>query len=267
MNLIRDFKSHEIEYIIESYNNDLLLETKVSDFFKNSIHSKADAIKWGSKLKELISGKSDIAKRVILTAFMICSMAYLNKTEIKTITNNIRTQVNVETAEQKAERELFINYEKDAEVYLKRDIFKGSPVTPAMLANAARKIYKERGVLVPLELALAQGQLESHMGKKGRQNHKTNPYNVGEYDKGTMSKFRTTQDGIIAYFDVMATDYLLKGEKTMEELLDNFVNINGARYASNTQYEKTLKGLTTYIRKYIDTNKNDKVDIDRFNIN
>ena len=35
MNLIRDFKSHEIEYIIESYNNDLLLETKVSDFFKN----------------------------------------------------------------------------------------------------------------------------------------------------------------------------------------------------------------------------------------
>lgn len=136
------------------------------------------------------------------------------------------------------------DYEFKADKYLKR--FK-TPMTGKMLRNAAENTYKKTNIHVPLELALSQAQFESMMGTKGR-SPSTNPYNVGEYDEGTKIRFKTMDEGVNRYFDLMANDYLRS--KTMDELLNNFVNYQGNRYASNPKYESDLKGQVEYIRKF-----------------
>lgn len=138
------------------------------------------------------------------------------------------------------------DYERTAESYLSRPVFAGSPLVGRMFSDAAKRTHAKTGVMVPVELALAQAQIESGMGRKGR-NPKTNPFNVGEFDAGTKQTFGTTAEGVQAYFDLMAQDYLKKRDFT--ELLKNFVNERGNRYASNPQYEKMLQSQVQFIRK------------------
>jgi hypothetical protein len=140
-------------------------------------------------------------------------------------------------------------YEKYAQIYLDRDIFKGTPMTGKMLRDAAETTYKRTGKYVPLDLALSQGQMESKMGLLSR-NASTNPFNVGEYDEGTKIRFPDTQTGINAYYDLMARRYLAK--QNYQGLLTNFVNDEGNRYASNPNYEKMIGRQINYIRQYVD---------------
>lgn len=143
---------------------------------------------------------------------------------------------------------IFKDYAIKAQQYLNRDVFVGTPITGEMLAKAARDTYAKTGKIVPLNLALAQAQFESAMGMKGR-SPSTNPYNVGEFDEGTKMNFSTTQDGVSAYYDLMARDYL--NDKSPDELLKNFVNKRGNRYASNKEYEKGLREQVAYIDRYL----------------
>lgn len=143
---------------------------------------------------------------------------------------------------------VFTEYAKKAQQYLDRDVFIGTPITGEMLAKSARDTYAKTGKIVPLNLALAQAQFESAMGMKGR-SPSTNPYNVGEFDEGTKMNFSTTQDGVSAYYDLMAKDYL--NDKSPDDLLKNFVNKRGDRYASNKEYEKGLSEQVAYIDRYL----------------
>ncbi len=103
---------------------------------------------------------------------------------------------------------VFLNYEHRAELYLSRERFKDSPITAHMLALAARNTYERTGIFVPVELALAQAQIESGMGVAGR-SPVNNPWNIGEYDTGTVLYFESTFDGATAYYDNIAK-YLKK---------------------------------------------------------
>lgn len=143
-------------------------------------------------------------------------------------------------------KEAWADYERTAESYLSRPVFSGSPITGRILADAARSTYERLGVHVPIELALAQAQLESGMGRHGR-NPETNPFNVGEFDAGTKQTFRTTAEGVQAYFDLIAKDYLRA--RAFSDLMKNFVNHRGQRYASNPRYEKLLRVQINFIRK------------------
>ena len=142
----------------------------------------------------------------------------------------------------------FQQYAEQADFYLKRDVFKGTPLTGQMLASGAQQAYLKTGVLVPVQLALAQGQIESGLGRKGR-NPKTNPFNIGEYDNGTKIRFTDAQDGINAYFNTMATDYL--SNKDMNTLLKSFTNTEGNRYASDKDYENKISSQIKFIDKFI----------------
>lgn len=144
----------------------------------------------------------------------------------------------------------FTQYEQDAQKYLDRPVFEGTPLSGKILADAARNTYITTGKFVPIDLALSQAQMESHMGTRGR-NPKTNPYNVGEFDSGTKNRFKNTQDGVNAYYNLMANDYLSKS--TPDDLMYSFVNKNGNRYASNTDYEKLVGQQRQYINKYLAT--------------
>ncbi len=139
-------------------------------------------------------------------------------------------------------------YAQKADSYLQRKRFSHTSMTGKEMADAAQYTYHVTGVLVPLELALAQGQLESAFGTRGK-SAATNPYNIGENDSGTTVKFKTLRDGIRGYYMVIATKYL-KG-KSLDELASNFVNTNNKRYATSQNYERKVRHQMKYIKTYI----------------
>lgn len=142
----------------------------------------------------------------------------------------------------------FLEYEDKCNLYLKRRCFKGTPLTGKILSECAKNTYDKYGMIVPFELALSQAQMESHMGTKGK-SCKNNPYNVGEYDNKTAMVFSSTEKGVQAYFDLIASDYL--SEKDIDELLKNFTNCRNQRYASSKSYERKISRQLKFIKKYI----------------
>jgi hypothetical protein len=145
----------------------------------------------------------------------------------------------------------FSDYEHKANLYLNRPIFNNTPLTGEMLSHCAKNTFYKYDILVPLELALAQCQFESSMGLEGRSPRK-NPYNLGEYDSGTVMWFDKTSDGVQAYFDLIAKDYL--SCKTPEQLMMSFTNCSGKRYASG-DYEIHISKQMFYINKWLEKNK------------
>lgn len=140
-------------------------------------------------------------------------------------------------------------YKKQADAYLARDVFSGTPLTGEVLAKSAKKTYEETGKYIPVDFALAQAQRESSMGRKGR-SPKNNPYNVGEFDEGTKITFKNMEEGVQAYFNLIANDYLVDG-KTTDDLMKNFVNHQGNRYATDTEYETYFQQQVPFIQKYL----------------
>lgn len=102
---------------------------------------------------------------------------------------------------------------------------------------------------IPITFALAQGEIESHFGTKGLAFRTNSVWNVGAYDGHDYSsishKFSNPNDSVVPYLDLLTANYL--PGKTVEDLLDSFVDINGNRYASDKYYETKLKDKIKYI--------------------
>jgi hypothetical protein len=112
-----------------------------------------------------------------------------------------------------------------------------SKITGEMLAEGWLETKREYSVDVPLELALAQAQLESSFGNSRLALVNKNPYNI--MGKGGFAKYSSMNEGVKAYYKLMATNYLRC--KSKDELLRNFTNCNGHRYASSDSYEVALR--------------------------
>lgn len=133
-----------------------------------------------------------------------------------------------------------------------------SPVNADQILAVADKYQ------IPVELILAQGIHESHFGTKGRAARTNNIFNVGNTTPGDSlpmnhpdkSKydhhFNTWDEGLDAYGKLISSRYL-KG-KSVDDLMSNFVNASGNRYAENKDYEKnlsqTIKGFSRYGLEY-----------------
>lgn len=105
---------------------------------------------------------------------------------------------------------------------------------------------------IPITFALAQGEVESHFGTTGLAYRTNSVWNVGAYDNYSYNeiqhKFNNPNDSVIPYLDLLVNNYL--PSKTIEDLLENFTDINGNRYASDTYYENKLKAKIDYIQKH-----------------
>jgi len=149
------------------------------------------------------------------------------------------------------------NYERRADIYLTRDRFDNTPITGAILKKCAKTVYDSIDVFIPVELALAQAQWESGMGLRGR-TPKNNPCNLGEYTDRTVLRYNSTTEGMMAYYFLIAKNYLDYGNKTIFDLFkNNMKDKNGYRYAASDTYGFRIGKQYNFIVEWI--NNNDKI--------
>jgi len=134
-----------------------------------------------------------------------------------------------------------------------------------MFASSALQAQKKYNVLVPIELALAQMNQEGgfSLDKTAKPVRTINPFNIGNVDSGATKKYANVNQAIVSYYDLMASSYL--NNKSVSELLKNFVDFRGLRYASAPNYEEKVtdtlndvKGISTQVY----TTLRKKLDID-----
>ena len=107
---------------------------------------------------------------------------------------------------------------------------------------------------------LSQGESESHFGTTGLARKTNSVFNVYAFDGQSheqiseKGKYKHPNYSVAPYIELLKKDYLVDG-KTEYDLMDGeYVNKNGARYASSETYEKAL------LAKFMKIKQNTKID-------
>lgn len=102
-----------------------------------------------------------------------------------------------------------------------------------------------------VKFVLVQAEIESHFGTKGIGAKLNNVFNVGVFDglshSEINSKYRYNypNESIEPYLQLLTTRYLV--DKMEADLMENYVDVNGKRYASDELYETKFKAKYQYI--------------------
>ena len=129
-------------------------------------------------------------------------------------------------------------------------------IAPSSVMNGIAFVNKCDEYNMNLFFVIAQAQVESSFATKGLGQKMNSAFNVKAYDgKGSkyMDKYDHPDDSIEPYIILVKKNYM-GDSKTEMDLMNNYVNFEGKRYATNPDYEAMM--LSTY-KKLI--NRYDKV--------
>lgn len=122
-------------------------------------------------------------------------------------------------------------------------IAEGSRINPDSLLD----LSIEYDIYLPF--MMAQGQIESHYATKGLGKKYNNVFNIGIYDdvvQDSLYNFLDPNKSLRIYCKTIRNNYL-GSYKTYKDLLQNYVNLQGYRYAQDSTYEKKLRKIITNI--------------------
>ena len=150
--------------------------------------------------------------------------------------------------------ENIVNKEKLVKEYISDILSKHGKTLSDLRFNPDNLVIASYQYDYDLPLLLAQLQVESHFGTTERARRTNSMFSIGAYDDGRdVVKYADQDSSIIPFIKTIKRDYLMNGEKEIDQLLQNFVNHNGHRYASNPNYESDLaKTRSSIISKYPD---------------
>jgi hypothetical protein len=124
-------------------------------------------------------------------------------------------------------------------------------IAPASVMNGLAFVNNCDEYNMDLFFVVAQAQVESSFATTGLGQKMNSAFNVKAYDgKGSkhMDKHSHPDESIEPYIKLLKNDYLYDvstGEtKTEMDLMNNYVNFEGKRYATNPEYERMM--LSTY---------------------
>ena len=144
----------------------------------------------------------------------------------------------------------FEKYVKICDLFIKTREPNPLGITGKMLADGAKMAFTRYHKYVPPELALGQLATEGGIGNSDPKCVPVvtkNPFDVANTER-TSKTFPTVQDGINAYYDLIARKYLGNG-KTSNDLIYNFVNKQNQRYAGAQTYENVVASVAKRVNK------------------
>lgn len=129
-------------------------------------------------------------------------------------------------------------------------------VAPSSLVTAEFLVERCIQYEIDITFVLAQGLLESHFATRGIGGRINSIFNVCVYDSvssGDSSvpkahRYLHPDESIEPYLQLLRDDYLVEG-KNERDLLNNYVNKNGHRYASNPLYEEQITSMIKRIQR------------------
>jgi flagellum-specific peptidoglycan hydrolase FlgJ len=184
-------------------------------------------------------------KRFFYLFFLVCVILVAS---FKIETNDITTESQKEELE---EVSLALNTKtelaNEVDNYIKT-------VAPTSLVSADYLVEGCKNYNVDLIFVLAQGTLESHFATKGVGGKINSIFNVCVYDNiksgngvSKNYKYLHPDESIEPYLQLLTENYLVDG-KTESDLLINYVNKHGQRYATYPHYEKQMASIMKRIK-------------------
>lgn len=119
-------------------------------------------------------------------------------------------------------------------------------VAPGSVLSSLKLIDLCSEYNVDLRFVLVQGHVESHFGTKGTAAKTNSVFNVGAYDGHSAERQKKNgfayahPDQSVKPYLKLLNGYYLVG-KTEFDLMQNYISVNGQRYATNPEYEVLLQ--------------------------
>lgn len=233
-----------VKLIQDALNNVDLSQTKLALDGKFGPETEKSVKEFQEKVKLPITGLVDPITLMYLVAKMV--VHFMGKDDVakpqeaKQYSDKF-TYLDLKT------KEGFEKYARICQSFI-NDRNPSAGITGRMMAECAKDNLNNG--YVPPELALSQLALEGGLSDKpnARPIRTNNPFNIGNVDSGNNRYFPSKKDGVCSYYNLISTSYL-SGGKSPDDLLKNFVNSKGNRYAT-AEYEPKLRQIIDTMGKY-----------------
>ena len=211
-------------------------------------------------VKCVLSGVSITVVIGILSLYIMCNVCHASPSTVNTIYTNASNTTKIDKLE------YFEESEKAKEIIISMIDSYMHDIAPSNKLDAEKLFVLCEKYNIDIVFVMAQAQIESHFGTTGTAAKTNSVFNVGAYNGHSAATqisrgygYRDPNDSIEPYLILLTKNYLVNG-KTTNDLMNNFVNKYGKRYASNPNYERFIKavynkinkstGLTSYFETY-----------------